>query len=215
MTAGLCGWIGCNVPMDATLETRPLCRKHFYDIASRRLSDYRERFARADPVGRDRVAASAFLSELIGQTGTLVTSAKQLSAKERDDFLALSTDAVEMYKRVQRNPRIPLRVPVRVYRAPGRKGKLELTATENVSKAGACVTLREPVAVGANLWIQKIENSANASANVTWVKEISAAQFLVGFEILDHEDFWNLQQSSVDSATPPNARMRPASLQES
>lgn len=214
MTAGLCGWIGCNVPMDATLEARPLCRKHFYDIASRRLSDYRERFARADPVGRDRVAASAFLSELIGQTGTLVTSAKQLSAKERDDFLALSTDAVEMYKRVQRNPRIPLRVPVRVYRAPGRKGKLELTATENVSKAGACVTLREPVAVGANLWIQKIENSANASANVTWVKEISAAQFLVGFEILDHEDFWNLQQSSSDSA-PQGAKFPHPTLQRS
>ncbi|MGA7853765.1 MAG: PilZ domain-containing protein [Candidatus Acidiferrales bacterium] len=206
MAAGLCGWIGCKNLSEATLDARPLCRKHFYDIASRRLADYRERFAGADPVGRDRVAASAFLSELIGQAGTLVTGAKELTAEERDDFLALSTDAVEMYKRVQRNPRIPLRVPVRVYRAPGSKGKFELTATVNVSKAGACVTTREPFAVGANLWIQKTENSANASGCVTWVKEVSASQFLIGFEILDHEDFWNLKQQSSSDPSPQNAK---------
>lgn len=134
MAAGVCGWIGCKNPSEAALDARPLCRKHFYDIAARRLADYHERFAGADPVGRDRVAASAFLSELIGQAGTLVTGAKQLTDKDRDNFLALSTDAVEMYKRVQRNPRIPLRVPIRVYRAAGQKGKFELTSTVNVSK---------------------------------------------------------------------------------
>lgn len=215
MAEGLCGWIGCKNLSEATLDARPLCRKHFYDIASRRLADYRERFAGADPIGRDRVTASAFLSDLIGKAATLATGAKQLSAKERDDFLALSTGAVEMYKRVQRNPRIPLRVPVRVYRAAGGKGKFELTATVNVSKAGACVTAREPFAVGANLWIQKTENSANASGCVTWVKEVSATQFQIGFEILDHEDFWDLKQQSSSDSSPQNTKSSPSDLNES
>lgn len=215
MTAGFCGWIGCKNPSEATLETRPLCRKHFYDIASRRLADYRERFAGADPVGRDRVAASAFLSDLIGQAGTLVTGAKQLTAKERDNFLALSTDAVEMYKRVQRNPRIPLRVPVRVYREPGLRGRFELTTTVNVSKVGACIAVREPVAIGARLWLQKTENATNASGCVTWTKESSASQILIGFEILDHDDFWDLKQQTSSDPSPQNTNSRPNNLKES
>lgn len=199
---------------EAVLDARPLCRKHFYDIASRRLADYRERFAGADPVGRDRVAASAYLSDLIGQAGTLVTGAKQLTAKERDDFLVLSTGAVEMYKRVQRNPRIPLRVPIRVYRESGRRGRFELTATVNVSKAGACITLREPVAVGARLWLQKTENAATASGCVTWAKESSASQFVIGFEILDHEDFWDLQQQLSSDSSPQNTKLPPEGVRE-
>jgi hypothetical protein len=215
LTVGVCGWIGCKHPSEATLDARPLCRKHFCDIAARRLADYHERFAGADPVGRDRVSASAFLSELIGQAGTLVTSAKELTAKERDNFLALSTDAVEMYKRVQRNPRIPLRVPIRVYRAPGQNGRFELTATVNVSKVGACITVREPVAVGTRLWLQKTENATTASGCVSWAKESSASQFLIGFEILDHEDFWDLKQQSASDSSPQNQKSSPNILNES
>jgi PilZ domain-containing protein len=215
LAAGVCGWIGCKNPPEATLGARPLCRKHFYDIAARRLADYHERFAGADPVGRDRVAASAFLSELIGQAGTLVTGAKQLTDRDRDNFLALSTDAVEMYKRVQRNPRIPLRVPIRVYREPGLRGRFELTTTVNVSKAGACITVREPVAVGARLWLQKTENVAAASGCVTWAKESSPTQFLIGFEILDHEDFWDLKQQLSSDSTPPNTQSQSNSIRES
>jgi hypothetical protein len=215
LAAGLCGWIGCKNSSEATLDARPLCRRHFYDIAARRLADYHERFAGADPVGRDRVAASAFLSDLIGQAGTLVTSAKELTAKERDDFLALSTDAVEMYKRVQRNPRIPLRVPIRVYRAPGQKGKFELTATVNVSKVGACITVCEPVAVGTRLWLQKTENAATASGCVSWAKESAASQFLIGFEIVDHEDFWDLKQQFSSDPSTQNTKPPPNSLNES
>jgi hypothetical protein len=215
LTAGLCGWIGCKNPSEATLDARPLCRRHFYDIASRRLADYHERFAGADPIGRDRVNASAFLSDLIGQAGTLVTSAKLLTDKERDDFLALSTGAVEMYKRVQRNPRIPLRVPIRVYREPGLRGRFELTATVNVSKVGACITVREPVAVGARLWLQKTDSAATASGCVSWTKESSPSQFLAGFEILDHEDFWDLQQQLSSDSSRQNTKAPPGSLHES
>lgn len=211
----MCGWIGCKNFSEAVLDARPLCRKHFYDIASRRLADYRERFAGADPVGRDRVAASAYLSDLIGQAGTLVTSAKQLTNKERDDFLALSTGAVEMYKRVQRNPRIPLRVPIRVYRESGLRGRFELTATVNVSKTGACITLREPVAVGARLWLQKTENPAIAGGCVSWTKESPPSQFVAGFEILDQEDFWDLQQQLSSDSSPQNPKSSPNSLDES
>ena len=192
----------------------PIVPKHFYDIASRRLADYHERFAGADPVGRDRVAASAFLSELIGQAGTLVTGAKQLTDKERDNFLALSTDAVEMYKRVQRNPRIPLRVPIRVYREPVKR-QFELTSTVNVSKVGACITVREPVAVGTRLWLQKTENATTASGCVSWAKESAASQFLIGFEILDHEDFWDLKQQSSAESSTQNTKSAPNSLNES
>jgi hypothetical protein len=106
-------------------------------------------------------------------------------------------------------------VPIRVYRAPGQNGRFELTATVNVSKVGACITVREPVAVGTRLWLQKTENATTASGCVSWAKESSASQFLIGFEILDHEDFWDLKQQSASDSSPQNQKSSPNILNES
>jgi hypothetical protein len=69
-------------------------------MAARRLEEYRARLQRIEPSGADRIATLKFLSELIGQTTTLVASAKFLGSSQRDQFLELSLSAVELYKRI-------------------------------------------------------------------------------------------------------------------
>jgi hypothetical protein len=107
-----CGWPGCSGGAEATLDGRPLCRGHCYDIAARNLEEHRARLERIGPLGADRIATVKFLSELINQTTTLVARAKFLGPSHRAQFLELSLSAAELYKRVQRNPRIPRNTPI-------------------------------------------------------------------------------------------------------
>ncbi len=44
-TDSKCVWAACGSTAEATLSRRPLCRLHFYEIASRRLAECSGRFA--------------------------------------------------------------------------------------------------------------------------------------------------------------------------
>jgi len=192
-----CGWSGCSNDGEATLDGRPLCRNHFYDMAARRLDEYRPRLQRIDPAGADRITIPKFLSEVINQTTTLVATAKFLSSGQREQFLELSLSAAELYKRVQRNPRIPRNMPILANRETDAAGRQELTNTVNVSKRGACITTKSMWEIGEKIWIEKPGNRLRTLARVAWVKKGEPSQFLVGLEILDCEDFWGLESDST------------------
>ena len=192
-----CGWSGCGSGAEATLDGRPLCRNHFYDIAAKRLEEHRARLQRIDPSGADRITIPKFLSEVINQTTTLVATAKFLSSGQREQFLELSLSAAELYKRVQRNPRIPRNMPILANRETDAAGRQELTNTVNVSKCGACITTKSMWEIGEKIWIEKPGNRLRTLARVAWVKKGEPSQFLVGLEILDCEDFWGLESDST------------------
>ena len=202
MSEVTCGWAGCSSNSEAQLDGRPLCRSHFYDIAARRLEEYRERLQRLDPAGADRVAILEFLSEVISRTTTLVATAKFLRPSQRDQFLELSLSAVELYKRVQRNPRMPRNMPILVYRETDSAGRQELTNTVDVSKRGACIATTRLWDTGEKIWIQKPADQQRTIARVAWVKKGEPSQFLMGLEVLDCEDFWGLQAASPVKKKP-------------
>src|SRR5216684_2022967 len=185
-----CGWSGCGSGAEATLDARPLCRNHFYALAAKRLEEYRTRLQRIDPTGADRIAIPKFLSEVINQTTTLVATAKFLGPGQRDQFLELSLSAAELYRRVQRNPRVPRNMPILVYRETDSAGRQELTNTVDISRRGACIATSRLWKAGEKIWIQRPGNELRTLARVAWVKETAPSQFLMGLEILDCEDFW-------------------------
>ncbi len=206
MAKGLCEWMGCGSEVEATLGARPLCSRHFYEIGSRRMEEYLTRFQGTDAFGADRQTAAAFLSELISQTTMLVANSKKMAATQREAFLQLSLSAAEMFKRVQRSPRIEVMIPVRIVRDNGGTHGPELANTINVSRKGACLTLSNPCLIGEEIWVEKLKEIARARARVAWVKQLNAAAFQLGIEILDQEDFWNLAQlrKPSNSAAPAN-----------
>jgi hypothetical protein len=191
-----CGWAGCSNGAEASVDGRRVCRNHFYDIAARRLEEHRARLKQVDPTGADRNAILKFLSEVINQTTALVTFAKFLGSSQRDQFLELSLSAIELHKRVQRNPRIPRNMPILVYREADSVESRELTSTVNVSKQGACITTTSLWKSGEKLWIEKPGNQLRALVRVAWVRKSEPSQFLMGLEILGCEDFWGLQPAA-------------------
>src|SRR5882724_2006633 len=114
-TDSKCVWAGCGSTAEATLSRRPLCRLHFYEIASQRLAECSGRFAETLVNEGERAAALTLLSEIITQTTNLAASAKYLSALQRDQFLELSMSAMDVSKRIQRYPRTEAQILVALY----------------------------------------------------------------------------------------------------
>jgi hypothetical protein len=191
-----CGWSGCGSVAEATLEGRALCRNHFYDVATKRLEEHRTRLQRISPVGKDRIAVSRFLTEMISEATTLVAKAKLLAPWQRDQFFELSLAGVDLFKRVQRNPRTVRNMPILIYRETDSPAQWELTNTVDVSKQGACVATNRSWESGEKLWIEKPTNQVRAQARIAWVKTNAPSQTLIGLEIQDCEDFWGLGADS-------------------
>ena len=189
-----CVWAACGKAAEATLSRRPLCRLHFYEIASQRLAECSGRFAETLANEGERAAALAFLSEIITQTTNLAASAKYLSASQRDQFLELSMSAMDVSKRIQRFPRTEVQILLALYRSGDPTRVCESTRTINISKRGACVETRIPWDVGENVWIEDSKLGRRALARTAWVTKDGATSGAMGVEILDWEDFWDLEQ---------------------
>ena len=195
-----CGWSACSNSAEARLEGRQLCRDHFYELAKRRVEEHRERMQKAAPEGKERIAVSQLLTDLISQATTLVATAKLLSPWQRDQFFELSLSAAELYKRVQRNLRVARNVPVLLHAEANSHRDPELTNTVDVSKRGACVETRRSWEVGTKLRLETLGNHRQALGKVAWVRKNGLSEFLMGIELLDGEDFWGLEP------TPPEKK---------
>jgi len=195
MQEGTCGWSGCSSKPEATLEGRRLCRSHFHDASATRIEEFRRHLRRIAPGKEDPTAALNFLSEIISQTTTLAASAKLLDPGQRDQFLKLSLSAAQLYKRVKRNARIRRNMPILVYRETDSSGMKELTNTIDVSKRGVCIATSWLWEIGEKIWIEKPGNRLRTLARVAWLQKGEPTQYLMGLDILDHDDFWGLLEA--------------------
>jgi len=162
--------------------------------------DHCARLPERDLVGADRTKILKFASGLISETTSLVASAKFLGQAERERFLELSLSAMQLYKRCQRNPRIPRNTPLLVYRETDPTMNRELANTVNISKKGACISTSRVWESGEKIWIQKAGNQEQCVGRVAWVEKSEPSRFLMGIEILNCEDFWGLD------LVPPSTR---------
>ncbi len=192
MTETGCTTAHCSNRAEAGLEGKGLCRIHFYELAARRLGEHRESLRNIVPSGPRGIAMLKFLSEVISATTTLVVRSKVLDAQERDRLRELSFSAMELYKCAQRSPRVPMNMPIILYRETGVAGNQELASTVNVSKHGACVTTVGAASIGERIWIQKPMSPLRALAKVAWVKRNGIAEFLMGLDLVEDENFWEL-----------------------
>jgi hypothetical protein len=193
MDEGTCEWAGCNNNAEGALEGRPLCRTHFYEIGTKRIEQIRDSLQQTTPSGSRDIAILKFVSELISQTTNLVVQAKFLSPWQRDQLRDLSWSALELYKRIHRNQRVPLSLPIILFREAGIVGNQELTNTVNISKRGACIATISACVVDERIWIQKTTSPLRTLARVAWTKKNGPSQYLAGIELLEHKNFWGLE----------------------
>lgn len=193
---GSCEFPACSHTAEATLDARLLCRSHFYDVATKCLNQHQDNLQRSELTGIRAAATLKSLSEIISQTTALVVRAKLLSPWQQGQFRELSVRALELYKRVQRDPRVELNAPILLYREDGSQEARELTNTINISKRGACVATRNSRTLGEKIWIQKPAKHSRALARVAWVSQTGPARFSMGLEVVDQANYWEPELSS-------------------
>ena len=185
-----CAWIGCANTAEASLSGRAMCRDHFYETGKNLVNSYRESLQKFAPEGTQATVVLTCLSEVISETTSLVARAKFLGPWQLDQFHGLCVSAMELYRRIQRSPRMQRVLPLLLHRASGNDS--ELTSTVDISKRGACVSTGGKCAVGDQLLIESPPNPQRSLARVAWVKPAGRTRYLIGLEIVDHENFWGL-----------------------
>jgi hypothetical protein len=95
-----CAWVGCAEPSEAEIAERPLCSRHFYLVAQRRLSalgllsdDTADRTLSPD--------VQRFLTELVSETEILTSQSQRLTPERLEELLKLSVKAAEVQKMMQ------------------------------------------------------------------------------------------------------------------
>lgn len=191
-----CDWAGCGKLGEATLEGRWLCRDHFHEGGSKQLVQFGKNLQQIESSETLTTATLKVLSELISQATALAIQAKFLRPFQRDQLQAMSMSASELYKRIQRSPRTPLKMPIIIHRGPESIGGPELAHTVNVSKRGACIATSTACLTDENIWIQKVDSPMRVATRVTWSQKAGPHQFLAGIAILDYDDFWMLNSGT-------------------
>ena len=193
-----CGWAGCEKSARTRLGDRSLCLDHFLEQTRGRIESL---FKLLDGTTERNHApeVQSFLSEVISETTVLAAETRMLAPSQREELIALSTRAAEVYKCIQRTPRYPRRVtclvrPESASNEPGEKGH-----TVNISQRGACIDLRQSLKIGQMVIVARVDAKKSARARVAWLKPSVAERSLFGLEIIDDPDFWGLGVAAGES----------------
>jgi len=201
-----CSWTGCDRVSGAKLLERELCIEHFLEYADRRITLILHSFEIGTEQRNLSPEVQKLLSDIIAQTMRLATETKLLSPQYRDHLIALSTSAADIYRRIQRTPRITKRFPCRIRQGTRVIDGAEECFTLNVSQQGACVELEQSLKMEQIIFLERTDTARkSAKARVAWIKRLESGRVAVGLEILGERDFWGLAQRDKHTGNPMGA----------
>jgi hypothetical protein len=108
--SGQCSWSGCGRAARSSIAGRAVCLDHFLELAYRRMQSIEQVIAAGSRERNVAPEVQNFLSEVISETTVLAAQTKLLAPSQREELIALSTNAAEIYRRIQRAPRLPRRM---------------------------------------------------------------------------------------------------------
>jgi hypothetical protein len=186
-----CNWAGCRSTSEALLHERPLCYRHFYEVAHRRLLTLQRELGRPELDRFFPPDTQTFLSELVGET-TVLSTTLHLNPGLREGLLRLSTYAAELCDRVRRAPRLSWRLDV-ILSGESPTQRAELTSTLNVSSKGASLETSLPLQTDQTVWLERPGVQKRLRARVIWMKPLTVSRRAAGLAFSsEDEDFWSL-----------------------
>jgi len=193
-----CDWGGCEKGSRTKLGGRSFCLDHFLELARARIESLLQLLAGSAERNLSPEVQS-FLSEVISEITVLAAETRLLAPSQREELIALSTRAAEVYQCIQRTPRYPRRIACVVRADSLSKEPGEKSSTVNISQRGACIDLRQDLKAGQIVIVERVDAAKSARARVAWLKPSVADRFLVGLEIIDEADFWELGMAAEGS----------------
>ncbi len=200
-----CSVAGCGHSTACSLGKLTYCRAHVIQAADQQLAAFSARIESGKYITAESAEATEEILVIIFRQLTLYAqSARDLSKTERSQLMGILMVATELRRSLQREPRRPALIPVRVIYTQRGKDCAEATHTLNISLHGALIECRHDVTADEILLIERIETAVRAHARVAWHGPERRGYKHAGVEILDHNNFWGLKDSSP-AAIPATA----------
>jgi len=201
-----CSWTGCDRISGAKLLERELCLEHFLEYADRRIATILHSVDNGAEQRNLSPEVQKLLSDVIAQTMRLATETKLLSPLYRDHLIALSSSAADIYRRIQRTPRIARRFACRIRQGTRVLDGSEDCFTVNVSQQGACIEVGQSLKMEQIIFLERTDTARKtAKARVAWIKRLDTGKMAVGLEILGEADFWGLEKRETHANSPMGA----------
>lgn len=201
-----CSALGCWRVAIASLEARPLCRKHFIDCCEVELEAHQRRLKENRLGDASPEPARRFVQQCLPQADNIERSARDLDDLDRERLINLIFHAAELGGHLRRSPRTVTSVAIQVRsERPGQRWE-EKTETRLISRYGALVKTQRSLEIGENLRVERLDNGRKAVARVAWHVRKKRGQAETGIEFLNCDNFWELDWNKITSRTTPEFR---------
>jgi hypothetical protein len=187
-----CSASGCWRAATASLEDRPLCRKHFIDSCEVELEAY-QRLLRENRLGEvPPESARRFVNQCTQQADNIEQGARDLDDRDRERLVNLIVLATELGRHLRRSPRRVSSIAVQLRSEKSRHRWEEKTETKVISRYGALVECEHYLEVGESIGVVRLENGRRADARVAWYGRKQDGEPRAGIEFFDCDNFWEL-----------------------
>ncbi len=194
-----CSVQGCRRSAAASLDLYPYCREHFLSTCYERLDQCKDRLAERPSHDTTPESVRKFLIECSRQAADLALGIEDLDNLERARLLDILLWTGELSSRLRRSSRKAASVPVRLSSAKPSQLWEEDTQTLMLSRHGALVECQHPAEMGETILLMRRDTGRQARARVAWRQRGKENRLEVGIEILDCENFWELEWDTAES----------------
>ena len=193
---GRCNIGSCGEPAAADLDDHPLCQEHFVAVSMSELD------ARNEQV-KNQSFETAAVRDFKNFLSDCETQARKLSESESPDDARTKPRMLEVLRRIsqfrrglRRSPRFATSLPVWLRREDPSRTWEEETWTSSVSRYGAGFSCHHSVDIGGEVVLCRRDRGSRMRARVVYSRFDADGRRQIGVELLDQEDFWDLENIS-------------------
>jgi hypothetical protein len=193
-----CSASGCWRVAIASLESHPLCRKHFIDSCEAELDAYQQ-LLRENRMGEvSPESARRFVNQCTQQADNIERGARDLDDSDRQRLLNLIALAAELGRYLRRSPRKVTSIAVQMRCEKSGPRWEEKTETQVISRYGASVKCQHYLEIGESIRVVRLDNGRKADARVVWHVRKQDEHPKVGVEFLNCDNFWELDWARIN-----------------
>lgn len=188
MDGKTCEYRGCGQLATSVLTNRRYCGEHFIATSRAELSRFFQMVQERRLAEIPRETIRKWIDECVREADALDRRESGLDDSLRGQLQDIILSAVELGRNLRRSPRVVANIHLRVGGGEWR----EETDTKLISRFGALITVRHPVAVNEMLTVVRPDRGRAVHARVAWIHKTATQTADVGIEFLDSENFWEL-----------------------
>jgi hypothetical protein len=197
-----CSEEGCAETVVASVEERPLCRRHFLAFSYRALESIDAKIVESEFHENHGEATGRLLEECMRHAADIACAPVAPANIEKAQVLDVLLWASELHARLRRSARVPARIPILVRSEAPERPWEEKTQTELLSRHGFQFACRHEINPSDKLICIRLDNGWRTEARVAWTQRKDSGEILAGLEFLTDANFWALGGGAQESTAP-------------